>query len=358
MQAQEKKGAFKRKRKKVEVSNYYVAINIHDALTYYTGKLEWTIDSLRNIEDDPQIRNNLTFLKYTTTNAISRASLHNDPVAAALDTWALTYQMENYFNDEGATSKYGNSTDELANIFVDFRNDYEADYQKYINEKAIGELKAFAESNPIENDLLNRKSVSPNLSEWLGEESLGLKGGLLTVTDLVRDLNNRLEYFAEMLPKQTKWQVEYELGEFMTEDSLGIFLDNISNTLMETSQFLGNTESLINYNRDTLLANIEYQRLATLYAIRQERIETMETLAEEREIIMEALQNERLAVQDFASGERAILMADVEELSGRLIDQSTTIGKELIDYIFFKVIILLVIVGLFFVGGVVLWKKL
>jgi hypothetical protein len=340
------------------VSNYYVAINIHDALTYYTGKLEWTIDSLRNIEDDPQIRNNLTFLKYTTTNAISRASLHNDPVAAALDTWALTYQMENYFNDEGATSKYGNSTDELANIFVDFRNDYEADYQKYINEKAIGELKAFAESNPIENDLLNRKSVSPNLSEWLGEESLGLKGGLLTVTDLVRDLNNRLEYFAEMLPKQTKWQVEYELGEFMTEDSLGIFLDNISNTLMETSQFLGNTESLINYNRDTLLANIEYQRLATLYAIRQERIETMETLAEEREIIMEALQNERLAVQDFASGERAILMADVEELSGRLIDQSTTIGKELIDYIFFKVIILLVIVGLFFVGGVVLWKKL
>jgi hypothetical protein len=205
LQAQEKKGVFKRKRKKVEVSNYYVAINIHDALTYYTGKLEWTIDSLRNIEDDPQIRNNLTFLKYTTTNAISRASLHNDPVAAALDTWALTYQMENYFNDESATSKYGNSTNELANIFVDFRNDYEADYQKYINEKAIGELKAFAESNPIENDLLNRKSVSPNLSEWLGEESLGLKGGLLTVTDLVRDLNSRLEYFAEMLPKQTKW---------------------------------------------------------------------------------------------------------------------------------------------------------
>jgi len=55
-------------------------------------------------------------------------------------------------------------------------------------------------------------------------------------------------------------------------------------------------------------------------------------------------------------GERGILINEAQKMSDNLLDHSTTIAKELINYVFYKVLLLSIIIGVALIISVILYK--
>ncbi|GEM_PF-3466978 len=349
---------FSKKRKKVALDNYYLAMNAYSDLVWYTGVIEWKADSVIKLESDPAIRKNLIHLKYNLVNELSKACFHTDPIVSALDTWALTFQLLNYFGDEKCDQLYPNHCKVFQNIFDRLELDFASNYREYIGEENKNRLINFANNHPIYNDNLHRESVVPYLSKWASDDNKGLMGGVSSMNNMVRDMTNRMEFYMEMMPKQTKWQIESSLPDLPSVDSLDEVIHEMRGLLKQSAHVLGKTEDIIDFNRDSILANVNYQRIVSLQMIRNERIAVMETIAGEREILLDAVQKEREAIEKFASGEREAAMNDMKLMSADMMSQSTGVGKELIDYIFYKVIILTIVLSIGLLIAIVLIKKL
>lgn len=344
---------FEDERRDIALTNYYIALNLHSLLDRYTEKVAWTVDSLTQTETDQEIRQNLRLLKYNLVNVLAKTSFHADPLAGALDSWVLGYQLSNYFGQPACPARYGHHCEDLRALFRQYTQAYEKGLDAYIPDSLTVKAQQFARNHPIENTQLGRASVIPRLSAWLSEDELRIKSSLFTMTDLLRDLTFRMEYYAEMLPKQTQWQIEHELGAILPEDSLSAVVRDAHELLRLTTQTLAKTEALINANRDTLLYTIDYQRTASFRELRRERIAAFETLAQERALILEAVRLEREALQAFIEAQRIATMADAQVLTSEALLDTKEIGKELIDYVFLRVLLLMLLSGI--IVAILVW---
>lgn len=353
-----KKGMREGKRKEVDLSNYYITLKLQNSLSYLSGILEWSIDSLIRKEPDVMIQNNLVSLKYNLINVLSKTAFHSDPLLGAIDSWALDYQLVDYFKSGNCDSLYGQHCAFFANVFDRYLSGYEKELGPYVSEEDRQELKTFATKYPIRDSNLNRQSVVPYISAWVSEDELKIKSGLLTMTDLMRDMSFRVQYYSEMVPKQAKWQLENTLQTYLMKDSITNMMNTMHNLMLVSASTIGSTEDMINFNRDSILANIDYHRRISLHFLQNERIATLEAMSKEREILLEAMQNERKAIEVFAAGERKAMVEDFKAMSSEILRESVSVGKELIDYIFIKSLILIAMVSAFLILGLFIYKRM
>ena len=81
-------------------------------------------------------------------------------------------------------------------------------------------------------------------------------------------------------------------------------------------------------------------------------------MSREREAVFEALNQEREEAQLFIAGQREAMTGDLNTLSNDMVSLSVASGKEMVDYVFFKLIILTVILGIVVIVGIVMYKRL
>jgi hypothetical protein len=62
-------------------------------------------------------------------------------------------------------------------------------------------------------------------------------------------------------------------------------------------------------------------------------------------------------MQEYLSQERATAMTDMKGMGHDMMDQTLPVGKELIDYIFWKALILVAVIGAFCMGALFLYKR-
>ncbi len=358
LHAQTKKKLLERQRKQFELSNYYLSMNMNALLTGYTGLIEYKLDSVTAQETSPDLRARQVFLKSAIITSMSQTAFHSDPLAAAIDTWALCYQLTDYFDSRECREEYGAACTESKEIFdllaMNFRNGLE----DFIDEEDLNGVRTFASNHPIMDNYLNRRSIIYEISDWISEEELRLKSGLLNMNDLMRDLSNQLEYYAATIPKQTMWQLDQRIAEFGATDSVALLMEDMRRMLSATSLLLENSDALIRENRDTLFFTIDTQRRLTLAMLRQERVALLEAMSLERQAVLEALHQEREEAQAFVDQQREAMIGDVNTLSNDMVSLSVASGKEMVDYVFFKLLILTAILGLVIILGIVAYKRL
>ena len=354
---QEKRGLLEKKRTDAAISNYYITLNLEDGLLRITGLIEWQIDSLVAIEQNARVRNNLMHLKYDLISVLTRSTFNSDPLMAALDTWALDYQLVNYLASKACDELYNNHNRVIRTTMLQDLASFEKGLGPYISGASKQELKNFADENPIYNERLHRKTVVGAISAWVSEDELRLKSGLLTMTDLMRDMSFRLNYFSEMLPKQARWQVESSLSEFTPKDSLLLLLKSTNRLMMSSAQLVERADELIAFNRDTLLSAIDYERIAAMRALKQERVEVLKAMSSQRELVMNGLQEERKALELFATSERIATLSEIKKISREMMTDTIPLGKTLIDYVFVRSLMLIGLLGFFILAGMVIWKR-
>jgi hypothetical protein len=84
------------------------------------------------------------------------------------------------------------------------------------------------------------------------------------MTELMNDLSQRLNVYAELLPRAGRWQAELMLADLSDPERSAIYLE-ILNQLeaMETlNAFLLNAPNLVDEQRDILLEAVDRQRIA------------------------------------------------------------------------------------------------
>ena len=353
----DKSGLFGGRRQRVDMSNYYIKLNTQDALMSICGIIEWKVDSLINQEPNPPVRNALVELKYHLTLVLANTALHSDPLVGALDTWALLHQLVNYFSEEDSYGLYNNYNVEIARTLQQFLEGYEQWLSSYVSDQVRQQLIMFSDRFPIQDERFNRRSVVPMLSAWISEAELRLKSSLLTMADLMRDISFRMNFYAEMVPKQTLWQVEGTVAGLMPKDTLSMLVTSVNEMMKTSRQLMEDVEELIGFNRDTILSNLSYQRIESFKTIREERIAAFESIALEREVLLETFQQERLAIEKFVTQERIVALDEVNRMSRELMAGTVPLGKELIDYIFFRAVIALTVLGCFVLAAILLFRR-
>ncbi|MEJ2004325.1 MAG: hypothetical protein P8X57_05020 [Cyclobacteriaceae bacterium] len=344
-------------RAQFDLNNYYISMNVNELLTAYTSRIEYQMDSLMEIESSPEFRTRQLFLKSTLINTISQTAFHSDPLAAAIDSWAMCYQLADYFDTSDCAAEYGIACPVMQNLFLNYASRYETGLSDHISEEDQNGLRLFSQQYPIIDNYLTRRSIIYEISSYISNEQLRLKTGLINMNALVRDVSNQLEYYSAMLPKQTMWEMDMRMGEFIRPDSMALLMHDMRRTLNATAGLLEKSEELLKYNRDTLLANVDYQRRLTMSSISNERIEALSAISTEREAVLNSLRNERMEVQQFMSEQRELLSRDMTAMTGGMLDQTEGIGKGLVDYVFYRVLILTGILVLMVFAGIWFLKR-
>jgi hypothetical protein len=355
--AQSKKKLQESQRAQFDLNSYYIAMNVNELLTAYTSRIEFQMDSIMAMEESADVRTRQLFLKSTLVTLISQTAFHSDPLAAAIDSWAMCYQLADYFETSDCAEEYGMACPAMRSLFLNYASRYDTGLSDHISEEDQEGLRKFAANYPIIDSYLTRRSIIYEISSYISNEQLRLKTGLINMNALVRDVSNQLEYYSTVLPKQTMWQMDMRLGEFIQSDSMALLMNDLRRTLNATASLLEKSEELLQYNRDTILSNVDYQRRVTMASISRERIEALNAISAEREAVLQSFRTERIEAQQFMQQQREFLSEDMTKMTTGALEQSTGVGKALVDYVFLRILILTGILGILVFAGIWFLKK-
>ena len=360
LQAQYKHGPFNTKRKKVIVQNYTLYLHLHDLAIEYSTKIEFKTDSLLKANNTTFHRGLFDF-RIRTLQSLEHVLFRSDPVIAFLDSWVFAYQINNYLDTDQAKEYLGYGHPVMADLFQDFMEEFPPTYDALVEEDpSIMEARVnqFSTTHPIVDNHLIRTSIIDGTAQWVGDAKLGLTGGLYTITDLLRNMSDRLNYHAEFTPKMIEWNIESTLGSFLGTDSIGPLLEQSISSLAQITQTLDSIDHLIYSVTDTVLTDVERQRWETLHFIRAERNAIMKEVSLERETIMAQITEERKAIEQLISQERQASFDQLESMVVQTTDYSFDRVDGLVNRIFFKILILIGILAVGIVLAAVAYKKL
>lgn len=333
----------------VNMTSIELRIRLNEFGKYFAGMVEETADEIIKNTDNTEVKRNALEWKINIIPRALESLVILDPVAAGIDIYALCLQMDHFFRLGNGKDLF-NEQQQLAiqlseDILKEFRN-IANDFRDY---KARDEIERFLAvwviQNPIKNLKFNRKSTLDLLAEALGKEEYGLGTTVGSIAEGVHDLRRQVTIYTDFLPKHLKWQIEYELYSLMGDSTIENTFNNIDRVVYSTERItkvLEESPELLKELQGSTFSELNKQLLVTL-----------STLQNERAIVLEALTAERKAVMQEVYQQRIETLDRIDSLAQNTISQSTLFVGDVIDKIFWRVLIIL---GIIFIGGIVALK--
>lgn len=359
---------------------------LNDLAGTFAGTIEDTADLIIASASDPVTRRRALLWK---TNAIPegfRALFHKDPAIALLDFWSFSVQMTNFFSNNPDISRLGpfnalayNTSNSIVDQTRKLATKITADGDVSFVEDRILE---WAEKNPINSITFSRQSVIPYLYTIAGER---IRGAFETVGNLSTDLEDltfQMAVYAELLPRQARWQAELMVDRVMETENLRSGINAIAEitSLMERiTVVIEQLTDEIASERKIVISSLRKERLETIEALDSIRIQSQRYLTaevddgiaelkSERSLVTELLKEERMAVMQAISDQIKIVLDDIDrqrkvslieiEASGqRITSDAIEQSEELIDHFFWRALQLsiLLLLGVLLIGAL-LWK--
>lgn len=333
-----------------KMTSIELSIRLNEFEKYFSGRVEQAADEIIRSTDNREIKMNALQWKINVIPRVLESLVILDPRAAGIDIYALSGQMGNFF-------KYGNGKDlfgkyqyiaieacediikEIERIADDFRT-------KEYRQESTKVLNGWIKDNPIENLQFNRRSTFELMAKTLGTEEYDIGSSVGSIALGIQDIRRQITVYTEFLPKQTKWQAQlasYEiLGDSVVEKTLNN-MDRVVKSTERISKVAEETPALVKDIQRSSFQEIDRQRLLTLTA-----------LANEREIMIDELRKERVVILEEINQQRKETLERVDELAEKTVNQSSILASDLIDKIFFRTLILLLII---LAGGFLILKK-
>lgn len=319
----------------------------------FAGIVELSADEIISKTSDNEIKKQALLWEIYAIPAMIRSLSMNDPLAAGIDSWILSVQMLQYFEDGYGKDIFGEYQDIAISASKLIVNDIEnlARGLKGADDISKGQkiTEDWTKNNPIKNNKFLRLSAIDSVASMIGSEDINLGSTAENIATSIDELKNQVTLYTNYLPKQIKWQAQYELYNFLGDSLIENSFNNIDRVILSTekiSKMIEESPELVKEIQLSTLLEMDKQRLETLGMISQERIAILEAVTMERIAILEQIHNERTESLD-----------RIEEITSKTINQSSLFAADVIDKIFWRVLIILAVV---FVGGVVtirLYKK-
>jgi hypothetical protein len=289
-----------------------------------------------------------------------------DPASALIDLWALSLQQEQFFERGAGTDIFGDWQGLVIRTSKDILRDVESIMQGVASEAEYARFKetitGWVAENPIESLLFTRASTVPLTTAALGGYPSGTFAAIGNMADEVRDLSARMSIYAELLPKQIRWQGAMLLSA--EAGGVGLIqtmrdIERHAAEMQHMTEFLDSIPALISAQRAAAMSDITVERLAVTK-------ELDELLDKKIALMLEAVQQERVAVMTGLTHERVATLQEFDAMATRLADQAVdrAMGQVngAIDYFYWRavqvlavLIVLLLIAG--FIGARIIVKR-
>ena len=190
-------------------------------------------------------------------------------------------------------------------------------------------VRTWAEANPM-GSAFTRPSAVQELAPLMANESVGGLAAVTSLNEQMIDLSTRLAIWAEMIPRQARWQADL-VAEDLSQGAVGGQLvgragDEGRAVLREELGYvLVQAESMVLEDARVALAGLEEER---------ERIRA--ELIAERGVLLAALEREREAILATVREERILTLEQAEEIANRLVDRTNTPVREAIDHLILR----------------------
>jgi len=317
----------------------------------FSGIVELTADEIISKASDNEIKKQALLWKIYAIPAMIRSLSINDPIAAGIDAWILSVQLLQYCEEGYGKDLFGEYQALAIKASKLIVSDVEqlARVLKGTDDISKGQniTKDWVKKNPIKNNKFLRVSALDKVAHIIGSEDVDVGAAVGNIALSVDELKNQITLYTDFLPKQIKWQAQYELYNFLGDSLVDKSINNIDRIVLSTeriSKTIEESPELVREIKETTLLELNKQRLETLQLISQERMAVLETITQERIEIMKQIHTERTESLD-----------RIEEIVSKTVNQSSLFAADVIDKIFWRVLIILAIV---FIGGVLAIKIL
>ena len=333
----------------VKMTATELRIRLNEFGKYFAGTIEETADEIIQNTNNVEVKRNALEWKINIIPRALESLVIIDPVAAGTDIYAMCLQMEHFF-------RLGNGKDlfkEQQPLAIDASEDILKEIRKVADDFRDYEDRAEIErllvvwviQNPIKNLRFNRKSTLDLMAAALGSEEYSLGSTVGSMAEGIHDLRRQITIYTDFLPKHIKWQMEYELYNLMGDSTF-------TNTLNNLDRIVYSTERITNVIEESpeLIKNLQE---STFSELNKQLLVTLSTVQNERAIVLEALTAERIAIMQEIYQQRVETLDRIDTLAQSTINQSTLFASDVIDKIFWRLLIILAVV---FVGGIVAIK--
>ncbi len=309
------------------------------------NRVEVAADSILHTSTDSDLQTKSLQWKIKTLNSFRKVGFQTSPKLALIDTWTLMLEIEKYFSRQSTKDSFRpfgqlvydtakNNLKEIDKIAKHLLS--ESDYLKhkeFVENYAVKyPLKSL---NSYHNPVREEYQVFQHLPDSLSLQTVG------SLSEVITDFNNNINYTSENTAKQLKWNTELLLKENgidslkikQVSDSLSLKINKLV-LLAEKSPDLFK-KALLSFQSDLRTFN-EQLNGSIVYS--------MNRLSLEREIVSNTLKNERIAIDSIILRERIALSKEAEVLGTHLLDNSMNHLKEIVKTVLGYLIVLLAVI--------------
>jgi hypothetical protein len=330
----------------VRVSTSELRVRVNDLAERVSGRLEEAADRIRAETGDRAVRHRALAFKVDVVPVVYSAAYHADPFVAAMDLWALTFQINQYLEEGAGRDAFGPQQSlarETAQVLL-------ADADSVIERiasrpeafaRARARMAAWTKEHPIERTFSSRWSASAFMAELREERDAFAAVG--AVSDTLENVSEQLNTYAAQLPKQARWQAELLGSEVAADDDVEGALGDVravGAAARRATDLLGDVPSTTEAGasvRDIL----DGERRALLEGVDRQRGQTLEYVTAERLAVLATLRDERLAVLAALHQERIETLREVDAIKSRTVDAALSGLRDLVDYAIWRVAALL-----------------
>jgi hypothetical protein len=190
---------------------------VNDLADRLAGGLERMADRIGTESRDPRVRRHALAFKVDAIPAVYTAAYRVDPLVAAVDTWALAFQVKEYVETGAGRDAFGTEQSLVRAETRHLLADADASVRGMTaSPKAFDaarvKVQGWVAKHPIEHAFSSRSSVAPILAEWRSEDGNAFLA-VGEVKDTIQDLSERLNTYAAQMPRQVRWQAELLVAE-------------------------------------------------------------------------------------------------------------------------------------------------
>ena len=321
--------------------------------------IETAADRIRAESSDPAVRHRALLWKADGIPALYAAALRPDPMAGALDLWLLVEQMNLYFREGAGKDAFG-AQQPLANAAVERMLAITEETAVALTpdpatlERRAARVADFARSHPIEGAFSARDTALIELARLSGAEKGNAFASVGQATETLSDISLRLNAYVTLVPKVGRWQAELAAEDITGRDSLRRALDDfqaVGDAARRADRVFADIAGTVREAGIPMQEMLDRQRDELLAATDRERIAVMAFISAERESAFAALSEERKAALESIGRERAAVLTEVDALAKRSIDDASDRARGIIDYVFGRVLILVVTSAVLFAVG-------
>ena len=339
----------------VELSQQELRTTMNDFYYRFERSLSESADSIIKVSPDPVVDRNALIWKMNAIPIANNSILNSEAFLGYIDIAVFTYQMKMYLEKGVGKDLFGDQQDIAINTINSLWEDLLVIGRNLVPDNDISEgtriVTEFAEEHPLTSSYFVRQSTVPLMTRIQNAEKVTFKGLAQDMSQSLDQMRAQLGSYIEILPKQMRWESEDMLTNAMTNAEMVNRFDSVTNLMERTVLVLESSSDLIDSQRKAAFNDIRGERIAIINALRQEREIILEEIKNERAIILAEL-SEQINTQRQASFE------DLRVLTNNSIDSSFDRTEQIIDKLFWRSLILILVLGVFIIIGVLIFKKM